>query len=94
MWMVSTLAAGLAVCALGVVAAAASPALRPGIVVSDAEWHPSTGHWDHHFHAHQGSRPLPHLAEAGVVGPAPVARGRAYAPRPAWSGVVPAAPRD
>lgn len=60
MRIVPTLAAGLVFGALGITAASAAPALpQPSLVAGDAvvtvDWHPSTSHWDHHFHAHQES---------------------------------------
>lgn len=69
MRLVPTLAAGLALAALGVTAASAAPALpQPGLIAGGSaetvDWHPSTRHWDHHFHAHQESLRYHQPAEA------------------------------
>jgi len=90
---VSVLAAGVALCVLGGVSASASPAPLPGLAGSDIEWHPSTGHWDHHFHAHQRSRVAPHLTEAEGYGRVPLQRARPPAYRPARTGAAPGAQR-
>lgn len=60
MRLVPTIGAGLVLGTLGVTAASAMPALlQQGLVaghpVETVEWHASTRHWDHHFHAHQES---------------------------------------
>lgn len=60
MRIVPILAASLVLGSLGVTAASAAPALpQPdviaGIPAQSVDWHPSTSHWDHHFHAHQES---------------------------------------
>ncbi|MEH3118674.1 MAG: hypothetical protein PGN25_14060 [Methylorubrum populi] len=60
MRIVPTLAAGFALGAVGATPVCAAPALpQPSLVaprtVETVDWHPSTRHWDHHFHAHQPS---------------------------------------
>jgi len=94
MRIVPVLAAGVALCVLGGASASASPAPLPGRVGSDIEWHPSTRHWDHHFHAHQHTRATPYLAEADGYGREPLRYGRPSARRPAWTGAGPGAQRN
>ncbi|MCP1547500.1 MULTISPECIES: hypothetical protein [Methylorubrum] len=60
MRIVPILAAGLVLGTIGATAASAAPALpQPGVIAGNpaqtVDWHPSTSHWDHHFHAHQES---------------------------------------
>lgn len=54
-----SLAAGLILGTLGglttFAAAQAQPGRIAGRAIETVEWHPSTRHWDHHFHAHQDS---------------------------------------
>ena len=54
-----SLAAGLVLGTLGglpaFAPALAQPGLHAGGAIETVEWHPSTRHWDHHFHAHQDS---------------------------------------
>lgn len=60
MRIIPILAAGLVLGSIGATAATAAPALpRPDVIAGNpaetVDWHPSTSHWDHHFHAHQES---------------------------------------
>ncbi|TFZ59072.1 hypothetical protein E4V01_08785 [Methylorubrum sp. Q1] len=60
MRIVPILAAGLVLGTIGATAASAAPALpQPDVIAGHpaqtVDWHPSTRHWDHHFHAHQDS---------------------------------------
>lgn len=60
MRIVPSLAVSLLFGVAGTVAASAAPApAQPGLIVGGmvetVDWHPSTSHWDHHFHSHQDS---------------------------------------
>lgn len=93
MRIIPILAAGLALGSLGVTAAVAAPALpQPGVIAGHpaetVDWHPSTSHWDHHFHAHQDSLRYHRPTEAeqrihrSMRGAAPHSQGPArFAPR-------------
>lgn len=54
-----TLAMALLLGAAGLPASAAPVPVQPapfaGSAAEAVDWHPSTRHWDHHFHAHQES---------------------------------------
>ncbi|KQQ12013.1 hypothetical protein ASF53_15215 [Methylobacterium sp. Leaf123] len=60
MRIIPILAAGLVLGSISATAASAAPALpHPEVIAGGTahtvDWHPSTRHWDHHFHAHQES---------------------------------------
>lgn len=81
-----TLAVALLLGAAGLPASAAPVPVQPAPFAGNAaeavDWHPSTRHWDHHFHAHQESLRYHQPTEAErrlhrtMRGSDPLARGQ------------------
>lgn len=71
--------------------ALAAPAMpQPGVIagspVETVEWHPSTRHWDHHFHAHQESLRYHEPTEAEIRIHRSLRRSDPYAHGAGWGG--------